>query len=329
MSFLSPLMLWGLLALVPVILIQLFGYLRGRQDLARLSRHVDSDEAQTLYLVKWFFSALSLDLFLVLAVLALANPTWGEEPVEEDRESLDIVVSLDISRSMLADDVAPSRLGRSLTVVRSVSRQLPSARFAVVAFKGDSSVLLPLTEDLNALETVLDGVRPELISAPGTDLERGLTAALDAFPDGSNAHQSILLISDGESLSGAPERAADRARRLGIPVVTVVAGTAEGSTLTDSTGAVVTDEDGRPVISRAEPAALSSIAEATGSLAVSLSNVELVSDIVRFLDTHVETRESAGYRLVAVQRYPLFIAAALIMLILSVSVRVFRWKELF
>jgi len=329
MKFGSPSTLWALLVLVPIILIQLRGYFKGRTDLALLGRHWDHDAVQTLFLVKWFFSVLTFDLFVALSIIALSDVTWGERPVVEDRDNLDVVVALDISRSMLADDVEPSRLSRSLAVVRSVSRQLPAARFSLVVFKGDAVMLLPLTEDLNALEAVLDGVSPQLVSTPGTDLERGLSRAIEAFPAGTNAHGAILLISDGESLTGSPARAATSARSLGIPVLTIVAGTLDGSTLAAVDGSVITDADGRPVISRASPTVLQAIAESTLSTTVWLNDLEVVKTVVDNLLGHVERREAAGFRLVPVSRYPLFTGAALIALALSLAIRIIRWQDMF
>ena len=321
--------LWALLALVPIMLLQLRAYFKGRADLEVLGRHWNRDSAQTLLLVKWFFSMLTFDHFVALSIFALSDVTWGERPIEEDRDNLDVIVALDISRSMLADDVEPSRLGRSLAVIRSVSRQMPAARFGLVAFKGEAVVLLPLTEDLNALEAVLDGISPQLVSTPGTDLERGLGKAIDAFPDGTNAHRAVLLISDGESLSGAPARAATRARALGIPVLTIIAGTHEGSTLPAGDGLVITDAGGRPVISRAMPRILESIAESTVSTSIWLDDLEVVGIVTDNLLAHVERRESSGFRLMPVSRYPLFIAAALIALAASVAVRITRWQDMF
>ena len=329
MTFGSPGILWTLAGLLPIMLIQLRAYFKGRRDLAVLGRHWNRDAVQTLFLVKWFFSVLTFDLFIALSIFALSDVTWGERPVVEDRDNLDVVVALDISRSMLADDVEPSRLSRSLAVIRSVSRELPAARFGLIAFKGEAVMLLPLTEDLNALEAVLDGVSPQLVSTPGTDLERGLARAIDAFPAGTNAHRAILLISDGESLSGSPTRAAITARSLGIPVLTIIAGTLDGSTLSAGDGSVITDDEGRPVISRATPAVLQGIAESTLSASVWLNDLEIVGVVVENLLGHVERRETSGFRLVPVSRYPLFIGTALIALALSLAIRIIRWQDMF
>ena len=287
MTFSSPALLWGLLALIPILSIQLRAYFKGKGDLAVLGRHWESDTAQTVFLVKWFFTVLTFDLFIACSVIALSGPSWGERPIEEDRENLDVIVALDISRSMLGDDIEPSRLIRSLSLVRSISRQLPSARFGLVGFKGDAVILLPLTEDLNALEAVLDGISHHLVSTPGTDLGRGLRRAIDGFPPGTNAHRAILLMSDGESLSGSPGEAASEARSLGIPVLTVIAGTLEGSTLPAGDGSLITDTDGRPVVSKAVPGALEAISELTGSDTVWLDDVDVGGVIVEKLLAHV------------------------------------------
>lgn len=329
MTIENPRVLWVLLVVIPMIVLQLRGYLRGRADLNALGRYGATDAAQTLFLVKWFFSSLTFDLFVTFAVFALADVVWGERPVEEDRTNLDVVVALDISRSMLAEDIAPSRLGRSSAVVRSVSRQLPAVRFALVAFKGEAVLLLPLTEDLNALEAVLDGVTPELVSAPGTDLERGISRAVGAFPEGINTNQAILLFTDGESLQGAPGRAATEARVRGIPVYAIIAGTRGGATVSAPDGTVMTDEEGRPVISHAAPGVLEAIAAETGGQAIRLDDLDAVDVVVDNLMEFATTRETAGYRLVSVHRYPLFVLAALVALALSMSVRIIRWRDMF
>ena len=172
-------------------------------------------------------------------------------------------------------------------------------------------------------------MRPELVSAAGTNLERGLLEAIGAFPDGTNAHRAILLISDGESLDGAPDRAANDARRLGIPILTVVAGTAEGATLLAANGQVLTDESGRPVISRVSSEALLGISEMTIGDSVWVNDIEVVGIITESLLRHVERREVAGYRLVPVDRSPLFIAAALIAIAASLAVGILRWQDMF
>lgn len=324
-----PRLLLGILVLVPVIALQLRAFVKGRREIVVLGAQWPQEEVSRLYVVKSFFSALAFDLFLVLAVVAAADVTWGERPVEEDRAGLDVVVVVDVSRSMLAGDAEPSRLGRGLGVVRAVSRQLPQARMALVAFKGDAVTLMPLTEDANSLEIVLDGVGPALISASGTNVAEGLAEAIRAFPAATFAHRAIVLVSDGEALSGDIEDPVADLRARGVPVITVLAGTVDGSTIPVGDGGVVVDEEGVPVVSRANPQLLDEIASRTRGRLVRLDEPDVVRELTNELTRFAEVREQEGFRLVPRRRYRLFLALALVALVVSVGVRVIRWRGMF
>ncbi|MFW5689623.1 MAG: vWA domain-containing protein [Spirochaetota bacterium] len=329
MTVVSPRVLLGLLALVPVIALQIRAFVRGRNEIVLLATHWPREQVTRLFAVKWFFSSLAFDAFVLLSILAAANFTWGEQPVEEDRAGLDVVVAVDVSRSMLAEDVSPSRLARSLAVVRSVSRQLSAARMALVAFKGDAITLMPLTEDTNALEIVLDGVRPSLISAPGTNVERGLEEALRSVPEASFAHRAVVLISDGEALSGDTEGPVAELRSRGIPVMAVLAGTPEGATVPGRDGTALLDEDGRPVMTRANAAMLAQIAARSDGALLRLDETDIVADLASRLNEFSRVRETEGFRLVPVRRYRVFLAAALVALFVSIGVRTARWRGMF
>lgn len=329
MTIENPRILLALLALVPIVGLQLRAYLRGQHEIVMLGAQWSPEPTVRLYTVKWFFSTLAFNVFVVFAILAAANITWGERPVEEDRSGLDVVVVIDVSRSMLAADVEPSRLVRSLAIVRSMSRQLPTARVALVAFKGDAITLLPMTEDANALEAVLDGVGPALISTPGTNLEAGLAEALRSFPEASFAHGAVVVLSDGEALTGNIEEPLAVLRRRGIPVLAVVAGTSDGAPVPGGDGMPVTDEDGRPVISRAHVALLADIADRSGGVLLSLSEPDIVADLVDELSRFVSVREREGFRLVPARRFRLFLVVALLALLVSTGVRMVRWRGMF
>ena len=325
----SPRLLLGLVLLAPVAAIQFRAFVKGRTEILTLGVQWPADQVIRLYTVKWFFSTVAFNLFLVFAVLAAANITWGEIPVEEDRAGLDVAVVVDVSRSMLAADVQPSRLVRSLAVVRAVSRQLPTARMALIAFKGDAITLMPMTGDTNALEIVLDGVGPALISAPGTNIEAGLTEALRSFPEGTFAHGAVVVLSDGEALSGQIDDPLSELRRRGIPAVVVVAGTSEGAPVPGPDETVLIDEDGRPVVSRADTAYLAEIASRSDGSLFRLDTPDIVSRLVDELSGFVRVREQEGFRLVPHRRYRLFLSAAMIALLISIGVRGIRWRDMF
>ncbi|MFW5789259.1 MAG: vWA domain-containing protein [Spirochaetota bacterium] len=329
MTIERPAILLGLVLVVPAIVLQIRAYLAGREEIVRLGVQWPREQVARLYAVKWFFSALAFDLFLVFAVLSAADITWGERSVEEDRAGLDVVVAVDVSRSMLAADADPTRLGRSLGVIRAVGRQLPAVRMAVVAFKGEAITLMPLTEDANALEIVFDGIGPALISAPGTNVEAGLSEALRSFPEAAFAHRAIVLFSDGEALSGNPDEPVGALRRRGVPVLAVLAGSEEGAPVPGGDGSALLDDDGRPVVSKANAGLLTDIARRTDGEVLRLADAEIVTELERRLSGFAELREREGFRLVPVRRYRLFLGAALVALLVSMAVRVVRWRGMF
>lgn len=326
MTIESPRVLMGFLILLPVVALQARAYLKGRAEISRLGPMWAHETTMRVYTVKWFFSAFAYDVFLVFAVLAAADITWGERPVEEDRAGLDVVIAVDISHSMLATDIEPSRLDRAIGVVRAMTRQLPSARMALVAFKGAAVTVTPLTEDANALEVVLDGVGSALVSAPGTNIEVGLNEALRSFPEASFAHRAIVLLSDGEALDGEADRPVAELRRRGIPVMAVLTGTTDGSTIPTSDGTPVLDRDGRPAITRADPAVLERIAARTGGALFDVGSPDVVTGLSSALSRFATVRQREGFRLVPRRRYRLFLGIAIVALLASTSVRVVRWR---
>jgi Ca-activated chloride channel homolog len=328
-SVTSPQLLYGLLVLIPVVTLQLRSFFLGRRDLMRLGSHLSPERLSSLFIVKWFLSAFSFDVFLIFAILASAGFAWGEEPVEEDRRGLDIAVVIDVSRSMLAQDLPPSRLDQSVDTVRLVSRELPFARMAIVLFKGAATVLIPMTGDTAAIDTVLDGAGPGLVTAPGTNIAAGLQMGLERFPSASLSHRAIVLMTDGEALTGSVDEALTEIRSLGIPVFAVLVGTREGAVVPAPDGTALLDENGRPVISRADATVLVQIAGATGGEVITLSDVAAADRLVSLLDRFASVRESEGFRLVPRRRYRLFLAVALASLTVSLVVRFIRWRGMF
>ncbi len=316
-----------LLVLVPLIVTQLREYRVAERDLKRLFGPKRRD-VHSVFLVKWFFSSLFLVLFVVFAVLAASGITWGRRSIEEDRQGLDVVAAVDVSRSMLAEDLRPSRLERSRELLRSMVQDLPDARFAVVVFTGKAFTLVPMTEDRPAIESFISSMGPGLTSAGGSNLEAGVREALGAFPEGSDRNRAIVLITDGEALSGSAIRVAEDARSEGIPIFGVSAGTTEGTTVTLASGDILSDEQGNPVITAAQPEVVEELASVSRGMSFSMAEADVFSGLVRGLGDFRSRRETEGFRLVAVERYQGFLLVALVFLGFHVAVRVFRWRNL-
>lgn len=333
-----PELLALLLLLVPLALLARLSYLRGRQDLLRLTagrqdlrlaaparRPLPPGSLLDDFFLKSFFTFLFFALFVAGAVFALAGPRWGQTAVEEERSGREVVLVLDVSNSMLARDVVPSRLEAARAVGRYLLQNLPDSRFALVAFKGRAVRLLPLTEDTHAVESFLAQVSGRWIAAAGTDIEQGIAAGLESFLPGQGAARAIVLFTDGESLSGDPSRAARRAGRAQAPILVVSAGTVEGAGIRVE-GTEVKDEGGRAVVSRLRPEPLARIAGLSGGKVIPL-DARAGAELVARLAGGSRGEFAPGIVLVRRERYRLPLLLALIFLALSLGVRGVRLRS--
>lgn len=248
-----------------------------------------------------------------LLMLALARPQWGELPGEASLRTRDLVVALDVSDSMLATDLAPSRLARALEGVVRLLPLLEGNRVGVVVFAGEAYPLVPLTTDLDAVAVFLSGIQPGMVARPGSNIQAAVAASLELLPpDGEG--RVLLLVTDGENLQGDVDAAVAALKDSGVGAVTVVAGTERGGPIpvsaADGSVQYKRDSGGQPVITRAHPEVLAAIAGAVDGAAVSLDDrrfVNLVAEVVGEL----RTREvEAQRRVQRVERFPLFLAAA-------------------
>lgn len=321
---------FGLLfLLVPIVLVAVNGYRRGLGDLERLGGRWQRENLSNLFMVKWFFAIFFFILGFAFGVLALAGISWGERPVEETRSGMDITFLVDVSRSMLAKDVPPSRLERAGDVMRGVVQEFSGSRFSLVAFKGRAVQLVPLTEDIHSVETVIEALSPDLMSAAGTDLDAGIRAAIESFPEKMDRNRVVVAFTDGEFLSGLPFASARRAGEAGIPIFMIGAGSEGGAEIVLTDGTVVTDEDGRPVVSSLKSGVLAEIADASGGGVFLLSDPQIVSHINDALSGFEQEGTSTGFRLEPVPRYRMFLMISLVCFLIYIAIRVVKWKKAF
>jgi len=213
-----------------------------------------------------------LGLCGLFLTLALMRPQWGARLVTTPQVGARIMVCLDVSRSMLAEDVVPNRLERAKAEFRDLLGYLDGDQVGLIAFAGRASVLAPLTPDFSFLRLVLDETGPHSVTRGGTQLEEPIRKALAGFREGGGSGEisrSILLITDGEDQASFPLEAAKAAAERGVRIIAIGFGDEAGSELlvTDPrTGvrALVRDSDGNPVRSRLEGELLREMALVTG-----------------------------------------------------------------
>ena len=199
--------------------------------------------------------------------LALARPQYGVEWTRREARGLDLVFALDVSRSMLAEDLMPTRLERAKLAITDLIRRLESDRIGLVAFAGRAFLQTPPTLDYAAFRESLRAVDPSIISRGGSDIGQALREAAEAFPNGDNT-RIVVLLTDGEALEGGVKEAAKAAADAGITVHTVGVGTPEGEYLRvrgeDGGSRFVRNAEGQPVRSRLDESTLREIAGITG-----------------------------------------------------------------
>ncbi len=205
-------------------------------------------------LLRWMRLVL-LTLSAIALVVALMRPQWGVEFVRSPQVGAEIMIALDVSRSMLSEDVVPNRLERAKAEIRDLLTYLQGDQVGLIAFAGRASVVCPMTPDFGFLRLVLDSVGPHSVSRGGTRLEEPIRKAIQGFGAAGDLSRVLLLITDGEDHDSFPVDAAKEAAEKGIQILAIGFGDEAGSPImiTDpQTGARTTlrDSDGRVVQSR-------------------------------------------------------------------------------
>lgn len=213
--------------------------------------------------------ALLLVVALVLIVLALARLQFGTHMERVRREGIDLMIAVDVSMSMLARDMMPSRLERAKQQVRTVIDRLEGDRVGLIAFAGEAFVQCPLTVDYPAAQMLLTAMSEKSVSIQGTSLAEAIKTAIKSFDRRERKHKVLLLMTDGETHDKTAMDEAERAREQGIHIYTVGIGSPVGEPIpvVDRTGKQVgfkKDEQGEVVVSRLDEQTLQKIALATG-----------------------------------------------------------------
>ncbi|MDZ7370677.1 MAG: VWA domain-containing protein [candidate division KSB1 bacterium] len=203
--------------------------------------------------------------FLVM-ILALARPQIGTKIEEVKREGVDIIVAIDVSHSMLARDVQPSRLQKAKHEVETFMNRLRGDRIGLIAFSGVAFVQCPLTLDYGAAKMFLDVIDTDLIPVPGTAIGKAIQKAIETFDQRERKHKVLVLITDGEDHEGDVMKMVAEAERQGIVIYCVGVGTPRGEPipLSDMPGAFKKDRKGEVVLSRLDEVTLEKIALQTG-----------------------------------------------------------------
>lgn len=323
--------LW-LLLIIPVILFAFVAV--GRHRKSALRKFGDPRLLATLMpLVSIQRNIIKFLLFLLslfFIILALAGPRFGSRLEEVQREGVEILIALDVSNSMLAEDIRPNRLDASKMAVTRLSARLRNDRIGMIVFAGDAFVQVPVTSDYAAFRMILENVSTDIVPVQGTAIGRAIELASRSFTQGSMASKVLIIISDGEDHDDDPVKVAGAARDNGITIHTIGMGRPEGAPIPAAgrQSQFLTDQDGNTVITRLDEAGLRGIASAGGGLFVRAGSSGTGLDIVM---DEIEKMDKAGFEEVQYTefterfQYMAFVALLLLLLDFIIAERRSKW----
>ena len=193
-------------------------------------------------------------------VLALSRPQRGVRLKEQQMTGAEVMIALDVSNSMLAQDYSPNRLERAKLAISQVSENLQGDRVGLIVFAGDSYVQIPLTSDYISARMFLNSISTKSVPVQGTAIGSAIDLAVRCFSDQSDKSRAIIVITDGENHEDDPVASAEAAAENGVRVFTIGIGSKEGTFIPLSDGEYITDEEGNNVLTRLDDETLKNIA---------------------------------------------------------------------
>ncbi|MBN1115884.1 MAG: VWA domain-containing protein [Bacteroidales bacterium] len=313
-----------LLLIIPVFYLGYYLYkinyrkrlrLFGNNELIEQLMPMKSVARQTL---KFSFLMLSL----ALLIFSLSRPQFGSKLKEVKRKGIEIIIALDVSNSMMANDIAPNRLERAKQAISTLVKKLNNDQIGLIIFAGDAYTQLPITNDYVSAKLFLSNITTDAVSKQGTAIGKAIRHGMHSFTPNEETSKVIIIISDGENHEGDAVQAAQEAEEQGIKVFTIGMGSAEGSLIPlKNRSGFVTDRQGNPVTTRMNPEMLKQIAVAGGGdfYLASTSNVglnKLYGELKKLDKAEIESQVYSEYD----DQYSYFVLAALLLIILDLFI---------
>ena len=274
----------------------------------------DQLKLRTIFLVSTF----------VFLLLALTRPQWGYQWEDINQEGVDIIVALDVSRSMLAEDIKPNRLERAKRKISDLLDMLRGDRVGLVAFAVTAFVQCPLTLDYSAVRIFLNAIDTDLIPVQGTALGDALRKSVKAFRTEEKKSKAIILITDGEDQTGQALQAAKEAREVGVKVFTIGIGKEIGAPLPNpgKTGGFLKNEEGQVILTKLDETTLQKISLETGGSYVRsvTGDIDLKTIYIDQINQNLEKKKfKSERRKIWQERFQWFIFIALLFLLFEAN----------
>ena len=277
--FENPIYLWLLLIIPILIIMKIMMWYVQRKKLSRIGnptllKELMPDVSKFRPWVKFLLLITALSSL----ILALARPQFGSKISHEKRNGIEAIIALDISNSMLAQDVQPSRLDKSKLMIENLINSFINDKIGLVVFAGEAYVQLPITSDYVSAKMFLSDITPNLISAQGTDIARAIRVSLSSFTQQKGVGKAIILITDGEDNEGGALEAVKEAKEKGVNVFILGVGDSKGSPIPLGNGEYLKDNHGQTVMTALNENMCKEIAQAGSGTYIHIDNTSLAQE---------------------------------------------------
>ena len=273
LRFEDPIYLWMLLIIPILVLVRFIVWQKRKHNLRKfgdpsLLKEMMPDVSKSRPTIKFclLLSAITILIFMI------ARPQVGSKISHEKREGIEVLIALDISNSMLAQDVIPSRLEKSKLLIEDLVDHFTNDKVGLVVFAGDAFVQLPITNDYVSAKMFLQNINPSLITTQGTDLARAISLSQSCFTQREHIGRAIIVITDGEDHEGGALEAAREAYKKGINVFILGVGTSKGAPIPDGNGGYLKDNSGQTVLSALNEQMCQQVAKAGNGVYIHVDN---------------------------------------------------------
>lgn len=322
LTFGQPEFFLGLLLLLPLLILRVRAHFQRGRNLPglvspRLQKQLVVNSARA---TSWVTFALQC-LGLAAVITSLARPQLGFDEIETQTEGRNLIIAIDTSRSMLADDLRPNRLTRAKLAARDIIVALPEDRIGLLAFAGRPFIQAPLTVDHEAVIESINQLDTEIIPRGGTNIAAAAQMAMETFDEAGVEQSALVIFSDGEALEGSDEidRVRKKAKEAGMTILAVGVGTLDGAIIPEIDakgqpipGRFIMDDNGQVVKSRLEPSALQGLASLGGTY-IHLGGQSSLTQVVKRIRQGISTsREDSETRLRPIERFMWPLAASIL-----------------
>ncbi len=320
MRFIQPQLFYLVLpVLLAVLVLAVYASHCRKQKVRALLGNGDTDPAAVkLSPPRRRFRIFLLLLTMLFLIAAAARPFWSSQLVPFEPRGRDLMVIFDVSKSMLATDIAPSRLEHAKFLLRQLVESAPNDRFGLVAFAGKAYLACPLTSDSLAFTQYIDELNTDTVPLGGTNLEAALRVAEQAFKAAAGGNRGILLFTDGDELAGNSAALVNELRKRQIPLFIVGLGDPEvGAPVPEADGTLKRDASGQLITSKLAETSLKKLAGETGGIyvrsTVTDTGLAVIENRIKRLDT---AEQQGAQRTLPIEKFPLALIAAAICLVL-------------